>query len=65
MLQDAEQFKAEDQHTKERLEAKSNFEAYAFAIKQAIDESGNRLTGQEKVSRRQCRKFSHYISVLS
>ena len=52
MLKDAEKFKADDARMKERLEAKSNFEAYVFAVRAALeDDDGEVFTEEEKVSK--------------
>ena len=50
MLKDAEKFKMDDVRVKEKIEPKSEFEAYVYAVKAAIDECGSSLSPHGKVS---------------
>lgn len=60
MLKDAEKFKMEDTRVKQKLEAKSEFEAYVFAVKAALEDCGSKLPAQDKVS---CRKTNNRPSL--
>lgn len=53
MVRDAEKFKAEDDKQKERVQARNQLEGYAFSVKQALDEAGDKLYESEKNSCRQ------------
>lgn len=49
MIQEAEQYKAEDEKQKERVQAKNSLEVYAYQVKTAVEEaSDNKLTPEEK-----------------
>ncbi|KAL1130904.1 hypothetical protein AAG570_012145 [Ranatra chinensis] len=53
MLDDAEKYKAEDGIQRERIAARNKLENYLFGVKQAVDESGSKLTESEKQTARQ------------
>ncbi|XP_035440674.2 heat shock protein 68 [Spodoptera frugiperda] len=48
MLHEAERFKAEDEASKRKVEIKNQLEGYIFGCKTAIDNSGSRLSEEEK-----------------
>ncbi|KAH9636116.1 hypothetical protein HF086_008416 [Spodoptera exigua] len=48
MLHEAEQFKAEDEASKKKVEVKNQLEGYIFGCKTAVDNAGSRLTEDEK-----------------
>ena len=50
MLKEAEQFKAEDEKNKQRLEAKSHLESYAYSLRNTLNDQKN---GQQIARRRQ------------
>ncbi|PSN45996.1 Heat shock protein 68 [Blattella germanica] len=55
MLAEAERYKEEDDKQRERVSARNQLEGYAFSVKQAVDEAGNKLDDQDKTSvRTQC-----------
>uniref|UniRef100_A0A8D9AXA3 Heat shock protein 70 A1 n=1 Tax=Cacopsylla melanoneura TaxID=428564 RepID=A0A8D9AXA3_9HEMI len=53
MINEAEQYKDEDNKQKERIGARNNLEAYVFQVKQALDDSGSKLSEAEKTSCRE------------
>uniref|UniRef100_A0A8D8SB32 Heat shock protein 70 A1 n=1 Tax=Cacopsylla melanoneura TaxID=428564 RepID=A0A8D8SB32_9HEMI len=53
MINEAEQYKDEDNKQKERIGARNNLEAYVFQVKQALDDSGSKLSEAEKNSCRE------------
>jgi len=52
MLQDAKRFEAEDRAERERIEARNKLEAYAFQVKQSLDEHGAKLAADDAKSAR-------------
>lgn len=48
MLSEAEKYKEEDNKQRERVDARNKVESYAFSVKQAAEEAGNKLTDAEK-----------------
>ncbi|XP_017298484.1 heat shock 70 kDa protein cognate 2-like, partial [Diaphorina citri] len=50
MLAEAEKYKAEDDKQRERVAAKNKLESYAFAVKQAAEDSGSKLSDADKTS---------------
>jgi len=48
MLAEAERYKEEDDRQKEKISARNNLESYTFNVKQAVDESGDKLNDSEK-----------------
>lgn len=53
MVNEAEQYKEEDNRQKERVAAKYLLESYIFNVKQALDEAGSKLSESEKSSARE------------
>lgn len=50
MLNEAEQFKEEDEKHRERIGAKNSLESYTFNVKQALENSGEKLNNSDKES---------------
>ena len=48
MLADAEQYKEEDGRQRERIASKNTLESYVYNVKQAIEETGNKLSADDK-----------------
>jgi len=48
MLSDAEKYKAEDDKAREKVSARNQLEVYLFGVKQAVDETGDKLSASEK-----------------
>jgi len=48
MLSDAEKYKAEDEKTREKISARNQLEGYLYGVKQALDETGDKLTASDK-----------------
>lgn len=48
MLSDAEKYKEEDNHQKERVTSKNNLENYVYTVKQSAEEHGNKLSSNDK-----------------
>nr|ANA11231.1 heat shock protein 70 [Dastarcus helophoroides] len=48
MLSEADKYKEEDNRQRERITARNQLESYAFSVKQAIDECGNKLPESDK-----------------
>lgn len=48
MLSEAEKYKEEDNMQKERVSARHKLETYVFGVKQALDESGGKLSENER-----------------
>ncbi|XP_027840464.2 heat shock protein 70 A1-like [Aphis gossypii] len=48
MLSEAERYKDEDERQKAKIAAKNQLESYVFGVKQALDESGDKLTETER-----------------
>ncbi|KAK3763332.1 hypothetical protein RRG08_021153 [Elysia crispata] len=48
MLADAEKYKVEDEKQRQRLEAKNKLETYVYAVKQAVDEAGTKLSATDR-----------------
>lgn len=48
MLADAEKYRAEDEKLRDRVSAKNQLETYLFSVKQAAEESGSKLSSNEK-----------------
>ncbi|VVC97046.1 unnamed protein product [Leptidea sinapis] len=47
MLNEAEKYKDEDNHQRDRVDARHKLEGYLFAVKQAVDEAGSKLSSSE------------------
>jgi len=55
MLDEAERYKADDERQRERVAARNQLESFAFNVKQALDEAGDKLTPSEVTqARNQC-----------
>lgn len=52
MVNDAERYKAEDDIQRERIAARNKLEGYIFSVKQAIEESGDKLSSSDKETAR-------------
>lgn len=48
MLKEAEIYRQEDEKQKERVTARNQLESYAFGVKQAVEEAGNKLSETDK-----------------
>ncbi|CAC5423058.1 HSPA1s [Mytilus coruscus] len=48
MVSEAEKYKDEDEKQKQRVSARNQLENYIFSVKQATNDSGDKLTAQEK-----------------
>ena len=48
MVNEAEQYKEEDQKQKEKIEARNNLENYVFSVKQATREADDKLSSEDK-----------------
>lgn len=48
MLAEAEKYRNEDEKTRERIAARNQLESYTFSVKQAVEESGSKLSDSEK-----------------
>jgi len=48
MLNDAKKYEAEDRAERERIEAKNKCEAYAFQVKQSLQEYGDKLPAEDR-----------------
>ena len=48
MVNEAEQYKAEDNVQREKVAARNSLEAYVFQVKQALDEYGSKLSSDDK-----------------
>ncbi|XP_037031123.1 heat shock protein 70 B2-like [Bradysia coprophila] len=48
MLAEAERYKEEDERQREKITARNNLESYIFGVKQAVDESGDKLSESDK-----------------
>jgi len=48
MLKEAEMYRQEDEKQKERVTARNQLESYAFGVKQAVEEAGNKLSETDK-----------------
>lgn len=48
MLAEAEKYKVEDERQRLRVAARNQLEGYVFSVKQAVDESGNKLSEEDK-----------------
>ncbi|KAF6199154.1 hypothetical protein GE061_007179 [Apolygus lucorum] len=52
MVRDAEKYKAEDDDQRDRIAARNGLESYIFQVKQAVDDSGDKLTSSDKETAR-------------
>ncbi|XP_033228143.1 heat shock protein 68-like isoform X1 [Belonocnema kinseyi] len=50
MLAEAERYRDQDQQQREKVEARNKIESYIFSVKQAVQDSGDRLTDSDKRS---------------
>ena len=50
MVNEAEMYKAEDEKQRERVAARYKLESYAFNVKQAVDDAGDKISDSEKKS---------------
>uniref|UniRef100_A0A1B6G4X3 Uncharacterized protein n=2 Tax=Cuerna arida TaxID=1464854 RepID=A0A1B6G4X3_9HEMI len=50
MLAEAEKYRGEDDKQRERVAARNQLESYAFSVKQAAEEAGDKLTAEEKAA---------------
>jgi len=48
MVNDAEKYREEDERQRKRVEARNKLENYAFSVKQATSEAGDKLTSEDK-----------------
>lgn len=48
MLAEAEQYREEDERQREKITARNSLEGYVFSVKQALDQSGDKLSESEK-----------------
>ncbi|CAC5423060.1 HSPA1s [Mytilus coruscus] len=48
MVSEAEKYKDEDEKQKQRVSSRNQLENYIFSVKQATNDSGDKLTSQEK-----------------
>ena len=48
MVNEAEQYKEEDQKQKEKIEARNKLENYVFSVKQATREAGDKVSSEDK-----------------
>lgn len=48
MLKEAEMYRQEDEKQRERVAARNQLESYAFGVKQAVEEAGNKLSETDK-----------------
>nr|AQP31338.1 heat shock protein 70-5 [Laodelphax striatellus] len=53
MVNEAEQYKEEDEKQRQRVSARNQLENYIFSIKQALDEAGSKLSDGDKSTARQ------------
>ncbi|CAG9784852.1 unnamed protein product [Diatraea saccharalis] len=62
MLSEAEQYKEEDERQRQRVAARNQLESYAFNVRQALDEAGDKLSDQDKeTARRECDEALRWI----
>ena len=62
MVQEAEQFKAEDDKQRERVSARNSLESFVSQYKQAVDEAGDKLTETDKdVVRKACKDTQQWM----
>ncbi len=50
MLSDAEKYREQDQEQREKVSARNQIESYVFSVKQAVQDSGDKLTSSDKDS---------------
>ena len=50
MVNDAEKYKEEDDRQREKVAARNRLESYAFGVKQAVNEAGDKLSESDKES---------------
>ena len=48
MVDEAERYKEEDDKQRERIASRNQLESYIFNLKQAVDEAGDKLSGEDK-----------------
>ncbi|XP_022196826.2 heat shock protein 68-like [Nilaparvata lugens] len=53
MVNEAEQFKEEDEKQRQKVSARNQLENYIFSVKQALDEAGSKLSDGDKSAARQ------------
>lgn len=62
MLSDAVKYKEEDDMQRERVSARNKLETYVFGVKQALDESGNKLSENEcSTGKRKCEEMLRWL----
>lgn len=62
MLEEAERYKEQDRKQRERVAFKNQLEGYVFSVKQAVDDSGSKLTDAEKNQvRKLCDETVHWL----
>ncbi|KOB79336.1 Heat shock protein 70-2 [Operophtera brumata] len=55
MVSEAERYKEQDEHQRERVGSRNLLESYVFSVKQALDDAGDKLSEQDKeTARREC-----------
>ncbi|KAJ8680025.1 hypothetical protein QAD02_015812 [Eretmocerus hayati] len=54
MLADAERYRDQDQQQREKVSARNQIESYIFSVKQAVEDSGDKLTQSDKDSIQNC-----------
>ncbi|CAH0407918.1 unnamed protein product [Chilo suppressalis] len=62
MLSEAERYKEEDERQRQRVSARNQLESYAFNVRQALDEAGDKLSEQDKETAR--RERAHALQLL-
>ncbi|XP_022207538.2 heat shock protein 68 [Nilaparvata lugens] len=53
MVNEAEQYKEEDEKQRQKVSARNQLENYVFSVKQALDEAGSKLSDGDKATARQ------------
>lgn len=62
MLSDAEKYKEEDDLQRERVASRNKLETYVFGVKQALDETGNKLSESEcSMGKRKCEEMLRWL----
>ena len=62
MVNEAEQFKAEDDRQREKIDARNKLESYVFSIKQVLSESGDKLPAADKETlTRKCEEMIKWL----
>lgn len=64
MVNDAEKYKDEDNHQKERIQAKNNLESYAFNLKSSLDDDAVKQKISESDRTKVCNKCNEVLDWL-